>query len=199
MTANDTIRAATSIAFRVHPTADVSPTARIGSGAQIWHHVQIRDHAEIGPGCILGKGVYIDAYVRLGANCKIQNYSLLYRGATLGNGVFIGPAVVLTNDRYPRAVTPDGTLKGEADWECGETHIEDGASIGARAVLVTGIRIGRWAMVGAGSVVTRDVRPHALVLGTPARQVGWVCRCGRPLVEGAPCPACGDALDDVRG
>lgn len=180
----------------IHPTADVSPTAEIGHNTRIWHQVQIRDGAQVGANCIFGKGAYVDEHVFIGSNCKIQNYALLYAGARLGNGVFIGPGAILTNDRYPRAINPDGTLKADGDWSEGTIKIEDGASIGAGAVLVTGITIGKFAMIAAGSVVTRSVPSHALFVGTPAIQRGWVCRCGRPLTGGT-CPNCGDRLDTL--
>lgn len=182
---------------RIHETAEVAGSAVIGQGVQIWHQAQVREEAHVGDNCIIGKGAYIDTGVELGANCKVQNYALVYSGTRLGNGVFIGPAAILTNDRYPRAINQYGDLKDALDWECGEIVIEDGASIGAGAVLVTGIRVGAFATVGAGSVVTHDVPPHALMIGTPAFQCGWVCRCGRPLSANSPCPECGDALERI--
>jgi UDP-2-acetamido-3-amino-2,3-dideoxy-glucuronate N-acetyltransferase len=177
--------------FRVHPTAEVSDTATIGDGASIWHQAQVRENAVIGPGCIIGKGAYIDAGVQIGANCKIQNYSCVYDGATLEDGVFVGPEVVFTNDRYPRAINPDGTLKGTDDWVVGETLVKHGAAIGSRSVIVTGVTIGRWALVAAGSVVPKDVPDHALIGGTPARPMGWVCSCAHPLPESLACTECG--------
>ena len=182
---------------RVHPSADVAPSAAIGDGAQIWHHAQVRERARIGDNCIIGKGAYIDAEVELGDNCKVQNYALVYKGARLGNGVFIGPAAILTNDRYPRAMTPEGELKRADDWECGTIEIEDGASIGAGAVVMTGLRIGTFAMVGAGSIITHDVPAQALMIGSPAFQAGWVCKCGRPLAKDLPCFTCGDEYEEV--
>ena len=183
---------------RIHETADVSDSAVIGDGARIWHDVQVREHARIGANCIIGKGAYIDANVTIGANCKIQNYALVYSGATLGDGVFIGPAAILTNDRYPRAITPAGEMKRAEDWDHGKIVIEDGAAIGAGAVLVTDIRIGRFATIGAGSVVTHDVPAHALMIGSPAYQCGWVCGCGRPMTAGATCPTCGDSIEGAK-
>jgi UDP-2-acetamido-3-amino-2,3-dideoxy-glucuronate N-acetyltransferase len=183
---------------RIHTSASVDPTADLGEGVQVWHQAQIRERAQVGDNCIIGKGAYIDTDVSLGPNCKVQNYALVYSGTRLGLGVFIGPSAILTNDRYPRAITPDGELKRADDWAHGTIEVGAGASIGAGAVIVTGIRIGEFATIGAGSVVTHDVPPHALMIGSPAFLAGWVCRCGRPLVKDLPCFTCGDTLEGVR-
>ncbi len=167
--------------FRVLDSADVDPRAEIGDGSTIWHLAQVREGARLGPGCIIGRGAYVDAGVVVGANTKIQNYALVYAPATLGAGVFIGPAAVLTNDVYPRSVDPDGALKGGDDWDAAGVHVGEGAAVGARSVVVAGVKIGAWALVGAGAVVTKDVAPHALVVGVPAKRVGWVGHAGVPL------------------
>jgi UDP-2-acetamido-3-amino-2,3-dideoxy-glucuronate N-acetyltransferase len=183
---------------RIHPTADVSPDAEIGADTSIWNQAQVRERARIGPGCVIGKNVYVDVDVVIGSNVKIQNNVSLYHGVTIEDGVFIGPHVCFTNDRVPRAVNPDGSLKGDDSWEVIPTTVRRGAAIGANSTILPGATIGRWAMVGAGSVVTRGVEDHALVAGNPARRLGSVCSCGEPLLDGADgsrfhgtCPACG--------
>lgn len=157
---------------------DVDPTALLGDGTKVWHHAQVREGARLGDNCVVGRGAYIGPGVRIGDNCKIQNYALVYDPARLGDGVFIGPAVVLTNDRNPRAVGPDGALRGADDWEPVAVTIDDGASIGARSVCVAPVHVGAWAMVAAGSCVIHDVPAFALVAGAPARRIGWVGRAG---------------------
>jgi UDP-2-acetamido-3-amino-2,3-dideoxy-glucuronate N-acetyltransferase len=178
----------------IHSTADVSSQARIGAGTRVWHYAQIREHAVIGENCIIGKNVYIDFGVHIGDNVKIQNNVLVYHGVTIEDGVFLGPQVCLTNDRFPRAITPDGRLKGADDWEVSQTLIRHGASIGASSTVLAGLTIGRFAMVGAGAVVTHSVPDHGLALGVPARLRGYVCECGRPLAHTQDhwvCDACG--------
>ncbi|MFC7533524.1 acyltransferase [Actinoplanes sp. GCM10030250] len=165
----------------VAPTADVDPRAEIGQGTRIWHLAQIREGAVLGTGCNIGRGAYIGPGVVAGDNVKLQNHALVYEPARLGDGVFVGPAAVLTNDEYPRAVTPDGRLKTGDDWTAVGVTIGDGASIGARAVCIAPVTIGRWALVAAGAVVTKDIPDFALVVGVPARRVGWVGRAGHPL------------------
>ncbi len=165
----------------VHPLAEVSPDAVVGAGTRIWRQAHVREHASIGESCNIGKGVYIDAHVHIGSRVKIQNHVSLFEGVTLEDGVFIGPHVCFTNDLFPRAITPDGQLKSTDDWEITPTLVKYGASIGAGAIIVCGVTIGSFALVGAGSVVTRDVSPHALVFGNPAHHHGYVCRCARRL------------------
>lgn len=166
---------------KIHLTAEVSPKAQIGSGTSIWNYVQIREGVIIGQNCIIGKDAYVDFDVKIGSNVKIQNGALIYHGAVLEDGVFIGPQVCLTNDRLPRAITSDGKLKGNDDWIVGPTLIKFGASIGACSVILPNVTIGRFAMIGAGSVVTRNVPDHGLVYGTPAHLMGYFCHCGRKL------------------
>ncbi|MFD9003772.1 acyltransferase [Streptomyces sp. NPDC059582] len=191
--------------YRVQPSAQVDETAEIGAGSSVWDLAQIRDGARLGEGCVIGRGAYVGSGVRMGDNCKLQNYALVYEPAELGDGVFIGPAVVLTNDHNPRSVDPEGKQKRGGDWEAVGVKIADGASIGARAVCVAPISIGRWAMIAAGAVVTKDVPDFALVVGVPARQVGWVGKAGVKLVEHAgeagvwECPRTGSLYDEKNG
>jgi UDP-2-acetamido-3-amino-2,3-dideoxy-glucuronate N-acetyltransferase len=169
----------------VHPTADVSPSAEIGTGTRVWHQAQIRERVRVGENCIISKGVYIDFDVQVGSNVKIQNGAFLYHGCTIEDGVFIGPGVCFTNDKQPRAINPDGTLKGADDWQVGKTVVKYGASVGTGSIVLPGVTIGRFAMVGAGAIVSKDVPDHALALGVPARVVGFVCACGEKLASGA--------------
>jgi len=184
-------------------SADVDERATIGDGTAIWHLAQIREHAAIGRNCVIGRGAYVGPGVRLGDHVKLQNFALVYEPARLGDGVFVGPAAVLTNDMHPRAVTPDGRLKRSQDWTAVGVVVGDGASIGARAVCVAPVTIGRWAMIGAGAVVTADVGDFALVVGVPARRIGWVGRHGVRLVRIAEfryrCPHSGTEFRESGG
>ena len=185
------------------PGADVSADAQLGENTKVWHLAQIRENAQLGDGCIVGRGAYIGAGVTLGSNCKVQNYALVYEPAVVEPGVFIGPAVVLTNDHNPRAVNSDGSAKAASDWDPVGVTIAEGASIGARAVCVAPVKIGRWAMVAAGAVVVEDVPDFALVAGVPARHLGWVGHSGRRLTEVSPgawsCPVSGRYYSKVNG
>lgn len=169
-----------------HPSADIAPTASLASSVRVWHYAQIREEATIGENCIVGRGAYIGTGVEVGPNCKIQNYALVYEPAKLAAGVFIGPAVVLTNDHFPRAINADGTPKSADDWHPVGVDIREGASIGANSTCIAPLVIGRWALVGAGSVVVKDVPEFALVVGSPAKRVGWVGTAGHPLKETSP-------------
>jgi UDP-2-acetamido-3-amino-2,3-dideoxy-glucuronate N-acetyltransferase len=184
------------MAVRIVESADVAQSAQLGDGCSVWHLAQVREDAVLGENCIVGRGAYVGTGVRMGDNCKLQNYALVYEPAVLEDGVFVGPAAVFTNDHYPRAVAPDGTIKRGDDWEAVGVTCRAGSSIGARAVCVAPVTIGRWALVAAGSVVVSDVPDFALVAGTPARRIRWVGRAGVPLErhdDGAwICPATGE-------
>jgi acetyltransferase-like isoleucine patch superfamily enzyme/VanZ family protein len=184
-------------------TADVAESASIGDGSRIWHLAQIREEAALGSNCNIGRGAYVGPAVRLGNNCKVQNYALVYEPARLSDGVFIGPAAVLTNDLHPRAITPDGTLKGSEDWVAVGVTIGKGASVGARAVCIAPLTIGEWATVAAGAVVTRNVPAYAVVAGVPARQMGWVGEAGHPLKQDDGgswlCPVTGRRYFETKG
>ena len=190
-------------ASSIEPSADVDARARLGAGVRIWHLAQVREDVEIGADTTIGRGVYIGPGVRIGARCKLQNHALVYEPAVVGDGVFIGPAVVFTNDTHPRAVNPDGSLKSAEDWAKVGVTVNEGAAIGARSVCVAPVEIGRWALVAAGAVVTRNVPDYGLVAGVPARRIGWVGPHGVQLEAlGAGrfrCPVSGDLFLEADG
>ena len=160
---------------KIHESAEVSEKANIGDGTSVWNHSQVREDAVIGKDCNIGKNVYIDLGVIIGNRCKIQNNVSVYHGVTIEDDVFLGPSMVFTNDLYPRAFIWD-------DSKVAKTLVKKGASIGANATIICGERIiGRYALVAAGSVVTKDVPDYGLVLGNPAKLVGFVCKCAKRL------------------
>ena len=187
----------------IHPSASVSAAATIGVNTRVWHNAQIGAGARVGDGCIVGSAVYIDRDVIVGNNVKIQTGAQLYHGCEIEDGVFVGPLVCLTNDRYPRAIMPDGRPRGDADWTLGKTRVLYGASLGAGSIVLAGISVGRFAMVAAGAVVTANVPDHGLVVGCPGRLVGHVCRCGVPLRRQASststwdCPDCAESYSET--
>lgn len=163
---------------RIHPTAVVDEGARVGRGVLLWHFTHVRTGAVIGAGSQLGMGVYVDHDAVIGRRCHVQNFVSIFTGVQIEDDVFIGPSAVFTNDRFPRA--------HNVRWQPASTRVCSGASIGANATILCGITIGQYAMIGAGAVVTSDVPPHALVVGAPARQIGWVCACGARTMTPPP-------------
>jgi len=176
----------------VHPTAVVDKTAVIGDGTKVWHFVHVRENAEIGRNCVLGHSVYVDKEVKIGNGVKLENRANVYCGVKIEDKVFVGPHVTFTNDPYPRSFS--------TDWRIVPTLVREGASIGAGTVVMCGVTIGEYAMIGAGSVVTKDIPPHALAFGNPAEVRGFACKCGRKLKEEEKkqkfvlmkCPFCGE-------
>jgi len=183
----------------IHATAEVSAKAKVGAGTRIWHQAQVREGAVIGSNCVLGKGVYIDKDVRIGNNCKLQNGVFVFHGFDLEDGVFLGPGVMLLNDKHPRAINADGSLKADSDWVFSKGTVRFGAAVGGGAVVLPGLNIGRMALVGAGSVVSHDVADRGVVYGNPARIHGFACDCGHKLTRhGAThyvCPNCAREYD----
>ena len=166
----------------IHPTVNTEGDFSIGENSRVWSNSQLGINVEIGRNTNIGRNVYLGPGVKIGNNCKIQNNALVYEPARIGDGVFVGPGVILTNDKFPRAVNSDGSLKTATDWQPMGVEINTGASIGAGAICVAPIEIGEWAVIAAGSVVTKSVLPFALMAGTPARRIGWVGKSGVPLI-----------------
>ena len=183
-------------------TAIVAESASIGDGAKIWDYARIREDVTLGENVIIGSYVYVGPGITVGRNSKIQNNAQIYEPAIINVGVFIGPGVIFTNDHNPRAINPDGSQKSASDWQQAGVVVNQGASIGAGAVCVGPVQIGEWAMVGAGSVVTDNVLNYALVVGVPAKQIGWVGKSGVRLIEQSPtsfkCPTSGE-LYELKG
>jgi UDP-2-acetamido-3-amino-2,3-dideoxy-glucuronate N-acetyltransferase len=191
------------MAIRIAQNASVSDAAKLSENVSIWDFAHVRENAEVGKNSIIGSYAYIDTNVKIGNNCKIQNRALIYDPAIIHEGVFIGPGAILTNDKNPRSITNSGEVKKPKDWDRVGVEVFQGASIGSGALCVAPVRIGKWALVGAGAVVTKDVKDYALVVGNPARQIGWVGRAGKQLetVDGQhfKCPILGNEYQVVNG
>jgi acetyltransferase-like isoleucine patch superfamily enzyme len=174
----------------VHETAIVEAGAAIGAGTRVWHHAHVRAGAVIGAGCTIGKNVFVDSGAQLGDRVKVQNNVSVYSGVVIEDEVFVGPSVVFTNDRTPRATS--------TEWVLTPTAVRRGASLGANATIIAGVVVREFAMVAAGAVVTKDVERHQLVAGNPARPISWVCRCGNTRVGlEATQLRCGDCATDI--
>lgn len=178
---------------QIDSRALVAEGVRVSEGAKVWAFSQLREGVVVGAGSSIGSHSYIGSGVKIGMNCKIQSGVMLFEGAHLEDGVFVGPGAIITNDRLPRAINPDGTRKSEEDWRIDETLVQRGASLGAGSLVIGGITVGEFALVAAGAVVAADVPPHALVAGVPSKVIGWVCCCGARLVvedQKGDCPKC---------
>lgn len=151
----------------IHPTAEIEDGATVHPSAKVWHYAHIRKGANIGENTIIGRGVFVDLNVHVGDNCKVQNYACLYRGTVLGDGVFVGPHAITTNDKHPKATNADGTVKADQDWECGQVVLGDGCSLGANVTVLPNVIIGPGVTIGAGAVVTSN-QPHGTATGVPA-------------------------------
>ncbi len=169
--------------YFVHPTAEVDQPCEIGEGTKIWHFCHLMENCRIGGGCTLGQNVFVASGVVIGARVKVQNNVSIYAGVEIEDDVFLGPSMVFTNVSTPRAA-----VDRKQAFE--RTLVRQGATVGANATIVCGHTIGEYGLVGAGSVVTGDVPAHALVVGNPARRIGWVCRCGARLDDAHSCPEC---------
>lgn len=172
--------------YFIHETAIIGENVSISSGTKIWVNCQIRENVEIGMDCIISKDTYLDHGVKIGDRTKIQNGVSVYHGVEIAEDVFIGPNVAFTNDMYPRA--------NNVEWKVVPTYVKKGASIGANSTIRCGITLGEYAMVGAGSVVTKDIPPYTLVAGNPAKKIGMVCKCGCKITKGKTCAVCGSEI-----
>ncbi|MBI2040897.1 MAG: N-acetyltransferase [DPANN group archaeon] len=190
----------------IHEGADIGSSCIIGKDVEIeaasisdktriWNQSHVRKEAKIGSNCNIGKNVFVGGGVVIGNNCKVENNVNIYEGVVLEDGVFLGPSCTTTNDLAPRSINPDGSLKGPQDWVMSKTLIKRGASVGAKAVILP-VTIGEFALVGAGATVTKDVPAFGLVVGTPARLAGYVCKCARKLET--KCDECGVKLSEVE-
>jgi UDP-2-acetamido-3-amino-2,3-dideoxy-glucuronate N-acetyltransferase len=175
----------------IHETAVVDEGAAVGEGSRIWHFSHVSAGAIIGARCVLGQNVFIGPGVSIGHGVKIQNNVSVYSGVSVGDDVFLGPSCVFTNVLTPRAHI-------ERKDEFARTPVGRGVTVGANATIVCGHALGDYALVGAGAVVTREVAPHAVVVGNPARRVGWACRCGEMLPDSGVCERCGDQYEIDR-
>lgn len=187
----------------VHTAAEVDPAAQVDPSAFIWGLAQVRAGASVGAESVIGRGAYVGTGVTVGARVKVQNYALIYEPACLEDGVFVGPGAILTNDHHPRAILPNGRLKSADDWQADGVHVCKGASIGAGAICVAPLHVGAWALVGAGAIVSQDIPAYSLVVGNPARRVGWVGRAGRRLTRREPgllwdCPVTGEQYEETN-
>ena len=176
----------------IHPSSIVDDNVEIGKGTKIWFFCHIQKGARIGENCSFGQNVNISNNVVIGDGCKVQNNVSIYEGVVLEDYVFCGPSCVFTNDLTPRAKYP----KGSAGYK--KTLLREGCSIGANATIVCGNTIGRWALIGSGAVVTKDVPDHALMLGIPAKRKGWVCECGEVLDSDLMCHSCGRKYKEAQ-
>lgn len=179
--------------YFVHESSYIDEGVRIGDGTKVWYFCHIQSGAEIGENCSFGQNVNVSNHVKIGNFVKVQNNVSIYEGVELEDYVFCGPSMVFTNDLTPRSKYPKGTAGYK------RTLVREGASIGANATIVCGHSIGKWAMIGSGAVVTSDVPDYALMVGVPAKRVGWVCECGTVLPTDLVCPACGRKYHLING
>ena len=178
--------------YFVHESSYVDDNVKIGKGTKIWHFCHIQSGAEIGEKCSFGQNVNVSNNVKIGNGVKVQNNVSIYEGVEIEDDVFCGPSMVFTNDMNPRAKYP----KGSAGYK--KTLIKQGATIGANATVVCGHTVGRWAFIAAGSVVAANVKDYAMMIGVPARQVGWMCECGEKLTGGLTCHKCGRSYTETE-